>query len=39
MADQVMTIAKQQLLNKAGTIAKAEMRQLERALRVQLGLD
>ena len=39
MADQVMTIAKQRLLNKAGTIAKAEMRQLEHALRVQLGLD
>lgn len=39
MADQVMTIAKQRLLTKTGTIAKAEMRQLERALRLQLGLD
>ena len=39
MADQVMTVAKERLLNKAGSVAATEMRQLERALRVQLGLD
>ncbi len=39
MADQVMTVAKQRLINKAGTISAGEMRQVKRALRVQLGLD
>lgn len=39
MADQVMTVAKRRLINKAGTASAAEMRQVERALRVQLGLD
>ncbi len=39
MADQVMTVAKQRLINKAGTAKPDEMRQIERALRVQLGLE
>ena len=39
MADQVMTVAKHRLINKAGTAAVSEMRQVNRALRVQLGLE
>lgn len=39
MADQVMTVAKQRLINRAGSMPAGEMRQLERALKVQLGLD
>jgi len=39
MADQVMTVAKQRLVDKAGTITEAEMSHVERALGVQLGLD
>jgi mRNA interferase MazF len=39
MADQVMTVTKQRLINRAGSVPAAEMRRLERALKVQLGLD
>ena len=39
MADQVMTVAKQRLVTRVGSAYGGEMRQLERALRVQLGLD
>ena len=39
MADQIMTVAKARLTNKAGTMKSSELRQVERALRVQLGLD
>lgn len=39
MADQVMTVSKQRLVNRAGKVSTAEMRQIGRALRVQLGLD
>ena len=39
MADQVMTVAKQRLINKAGAAKPDEMHQIERALRVQLGLE
>ncbi len=39
MADQVMTVAKQRLINRAGSVPAGEMQQLERALKVQLGLD
>lgn len=39
MADQVMTVAKRRIINKAGQAKPAEMRQVERALRVQLGLE
>ncbi len=39
MADQVMTVAKQRLVNRAGSLSATEMRQLERALKMQLGLD
>ena len=39
MADQVMTVAKHRLVNKAGAAKPGEMRQVDRALRLQLGLD
>ena len=39
MADQVMTVAKQRLVNRIGSASAGKMRQLERALKVQLGLD
>ena len=39
MADQVMTVAKQRLIDRAGRVPAGEMRQIERALKVQLGLD
>jgi len=39
MADQMMTVAKERLTNKAGAVKPAELRQVERALRVQLGLE
>lgn len=39
MADQVMTVAKQRLINRAGRVPAGEMQQIERALKVQLGLD
>lgn len=39
MADQVTTVAKHRLINKAGTAKADEMRHIERALRVQLGLE
>jgi len=39
MADQVMTVAKRRLLNKTGAANAREMRQVDRALRVQLGLE
>ena len=38
MADQILTVARERLTNKAGAVKPAELRQLERALRVQLGL-
>ncbi len=39
MADQVTTVSKRRLINKAGVVTAAEMRQVGRALRVQLGLE
>lgn len=39
MTDQVMTVAKQRLINKAGSVKPDEMRRIERALRIQLGLE
>ncbi len=38
MADQVMTVAKERLDGHMDTLASEEMRQVERALRLQLGL-
>jgi len=39
MADQVMTVSKHRLINRAGKASTAEMRQVGRVLRLQLGLD
>ena len=38
LADQLRTVAKEQLSNRVGTLAPAEMLAVERAIRVQLGL-
>lgn len=39
MADQLMTVSKKRLINRAGRVAPAELREVDRALRVQLALD
>jgi mRNA interferase MazF len=38
MADQLTTVSKQRLINRAGKLAQADMREVERAVRIQLGL-
>ena len=38
MADQIRTVAKERVLDMAGRLAPAEMRAVESALRLQLGL-
>lgn len=38
-ADQIATVAKERLSNKAGTVATREMRHIERAISIQLGLQ
>lgn len=38
MADQLTTVSKQRLINRAGKLAQADMREVERAVRLQLGL-
>ena len=38
MADQLTTVSKQRLINLAGELKPSEMQQVERAVRVQLGL-
>ena len=38
MADQLTTVSKRRLINRAGKLAPSDMRMVERALRVQLGL-
>jgi mRNA interferase MazF len=38
MADQLTTVSKQRLKNQAGVLSHDDMRQVERAVRVQLGL-
>jgi mRNA interferase MazF len=38
MADQLTTVSKQQLLNQAGMLNHDDMRRVEHAVRVQLGL-
>lgn len=37
-ADQIRTVAKERLASKLGSITHPEMRELERAIRTQLGL-
>ena len=38
MADQLTTVSKQRLGDKLGQLAAGDLRQVERAIRVQLGL-
>lgn len=38
MADQIMTVAKTRLSRLMGTLSREDMRQVEYALRIQLGL-
>lgn len=38
MADQITTVSKLRLMNKAGQLNASEMEQVEQAIRVQLGL-
>ncbi len=38
MADQLTTVSKQRLIDCAGKLSAAEMRQVERAVKVQLNL-
>ena len=38
MADQIATVDKQRLQNCAGSITNKDMKQVERAIKVQLGL-
>jgi mRNA interferase MazF len=39
MADQVATVSKQRLKSKLGSVSREDMGAIERALRLQLGLD
>jgi len=38
MADQLTTVSKQRLINRAGRLTHADMRKVEHGVRVQLGL-
>ena len=38
MADQLTTVSKLRLINQAGRLTNADLRKVERAVRVQLGL-
>jgi len=38
MADQLTTVSKQRLINKAGRLSGEDMRKVEHAVKIQLGL-
>ena len=38
LADQITTVSKQRLLNKAGNLSKADIEQVEKAVKTQLDL-
>ena len=38
MADQITTASKERLLNKAGKLSRSDLRAVEEAVRIQLGL-
>jgi mRNA interferase MazF len=38
LADQLTTVSKLRLINKAGSISRADVEQVERAIKIQLGL-
>jgi len=39
MADQLTTVSKLRLINRVGELSAGDMQKVERAIRVQLGLD
>ena len=39
MADQLTTVSKMRLINQIGKLSRNDMRQVERAVKVQLGLS
>jgi mRNA interferase MazF len=39
MADQLTTVSKGRLINRIGRLSRADLRQVERAVKVQLGLS
>ena len=39
MADQIATVSKSRLIEKYGKITENEMREVERAIKIQLGLE
>ncbi len=39
MADQLTTVSKKRLVNIIGRLSKADMKKIEQAIRLQLGLD
>jgi mRNA interferase MazF len=39
LADQIATVSKERFLNQVGKLSASEMQRLERALRIQLGLE
>ena len=38
LADQLTTVSKQRLINRAGKLTAADMRRVERVVKIQLGL-
>lgn len=38
MADQLTTVSKQRLINRAGRLTQADMRKVEHVVKIQLGL-
>ena len=38
MADQLTTVSKARLIKKAGHVSQLEMKQIERAIKIQLGI-
>jgi len=39
MTDQIATVSKERLLNRAGNLTRFEMQRIEHALKIQLGLE
>ena len=39
MADQLTTVSKERLISRIGRLSRADLRQVERAVKVQLGLS
>ena len=38
MADQLATVSESRLLNRAGVLSEADMRKVEEAVKIQLGI-